>query len=147
MKAAWVAVVFVIAGGVGLLVIWSKRQRSIKALDARESLDDEVFYARYYADSKLPEALVVQLRHEVAETLKVPAAKLRPEHRFGEQIGTYWITSDDLDVLASKGQDRAKSLGLTADLQKFNTVDDYIRCFARPTITTNNEPYQDAVNW
>jgi hypothetical protein len=100
-------------------------------LDARESFDDETFYARYYADSSLPKALVIQLRREVAETLKLPAAKLRPDDRFGKQIGVHWITSDDLDVLANKGRNRAKALGLTVDLHKINTLDEYIRCFAK----------------
>jgi hypothetical protein len=120
-----------IAVGLGVLIPWLRRSRSTAILDARESLDDEAFYGRYYAESKLPKPLVSELRQEVAETLKVPAAKLRPEDRFGKQIGTYWITSDDLDVLAAKGRNRAKALGLTVDLQKLSTVDDYIRCFTQ----------------
>jgi hypothetical protein len=120
-----------IAAGLGVLIPWLRRRRSAAVLEARESLDDEAFYGRYYAESKLPKALVSELRHEVAETLKVPAAKLRPDDRFGRQIGTYWITSEDLDVLAVKGRNRAKALGLTVDLQKLNTVDEYIRCFAK----------------
>jgi hypothetical protein len=101
------------------------------ALDARDSLDDEAFYARYYADSHLPKALVGQLRREVAETLKVPAAKLRPNDRFGMQIGVHWIISDDLDALADKGRNRAKALGLEVDLSNIHTLDEYIRCFAK----------------
>lgn len=110
---------------------WLRRRRLAAALESRESLDDEAFYGRYYAESKLPKGLVIELRHEVAETLKVPAEKLRPGDRFGEQIGTYWITSDELDVLAVKGRNRAKSLGLSVDLKKLATVDEYIRCFAK----------------
>ena len=119
-----------IAAFLGVLIPWLRRRRSA-ALKGRESLDDEAFYGRYYAESKLPKTLVSELRHEVAETLKVPAAKLRPDDRFGKQIGTYWITSEDLDVLAAKGRNRAKALGLSVDLQKLNTVDEYIRCFAK----------------
>jgi hypothetical protein len=125
----------VVAAGFGVVIPWLRRRRSASALEARESLDDEAFYARYYAEAKLPKALVGELRHEVAETLKVPVAKLRPEDRFGKQIGAYWITSEDLDVLAAKGRNRAKDLGLTVDLQRLNTVDDYIRCFANPAAT------------
>jgi len=120
-----------VAAGLGVLVPWLRRRRSAAALEGRESLDDEAFYGHYYAESKLPKTLVSELRHEVAETLKVPAAKLRPDDRFGKQIGTYWITSEDLDVLAAKGRNRAKALGLSVDLQKLNTVDEYIRCFAK----------------
>lgn len=119
--------------GMSILFPWLRRRRSAAVLEGRESLDDETFYVRYYAESKLPKAAVGEVRREIAETLKVPAAKLRPEDRFGKQIGTYWITSEDLDVLAAKGRDRAKALGLAVDLQKLKTVDDYIRCFARPS--------------
>jgi|HubBroStandDraft_1064217.scaffolds.fasta_scaffold302818_2 hypothetical protein len=131
MEKVWILAALIIAGGLGALIPWSKRRRSIRVLDARESFDDETFYARYYADSSLPKALVIQLRREVAETLKLPAAKLRPDDRFGKQIGVHWITSDDLDVLANKGRNRAKALGLTVDLHKINTLDEYIRCFAK----------------
>ena len=120
-----------LAAGLGVLIPWLRRRRSVAALEGRESLDDEAFYGRYYAESKIPKTLVSELRHEVAETLKVPTAKLRPEDRFGKQIGTYWITSEDLDVLAAKGRNRAKALGLSVDLQKLNTVDEYIRCFEK----------------
>jgi hypothetical protein len=130
MNGTLVIAAAAIAAGLGVLVPWFRRRRSVANLEGREPLDDETFYGRYYAESKLPKALVSELRQEVAETLKVPAAKLRPEDRFGKQIGTYWITSDDLDVLAAKGRDRAKRLGLTVDLQKLGTVDEYIRCFA-----------------
>jgi hypothetical protein len=120
-----------ILAGLGVVIPWLRRRQSGAALEGRESLDDEAFYARYYAESNLTKVLVGELRHEVAETLKVPAAKLRPEDRFGKQMGTYWITSEDLDVLATKGRNRAKALGLAVDLQKLNTLDDYIRSFAK----------------
>lgn len=131
MKTTFVIVAVAIAGGIGMLVPWLRRRRALRALNGRESLGDDAIYARYYAEAQLPKALVLQLWHEVSETLKVPAAKLRPEDRFGKEVGTYWITSDDLDVLAAKGRDRAKTLGLTVDLEKLSTVDAYIRCFAK----------------
>jgi hypothetical protein len=37
----------------------------------------------------LPKGLVLQLLHEVAETLKVQATKLRPADRFGKEIGNH----------------------------------------------------------
>jgi len=60
----------------------------------------------------------------------VPAERLRPNDRFGKDVGVYWITSDELDELAAKGRKRAKELGLTVDLEKLSTVDEYVRCFA-----------------
>lgn len=120
------------AGVFGGMLSWLQRRRSLAALESRESLDDERFYNQYYANSTLPKSLVVELRHEVADALKVPVQKLRPDDRFGKDIGTYWIISDNLDMLAVKGRNRAKALGRVVDLQKLNTVDDYIRCFAAP---------------
>jgi len=119
--------------GMSVLFPWLRRRRSAAVLEGRESLDDEAFYGRYYTGMNLPKTLVSELRREIAETLRVPAPKLRPEDRFGEQIGTFWITSEDLDVLSAKGRNRAKALGLVVDLQKLKTVDDYIRCFAKPS--------------
>jgi hypothetical protein len=121
----------VIIGMLGVMVRWARRRRLAAALEGRESLDDQAFYGRYYAESKLPKDLVIELRREVVETLRVSAEKLQPGDRFGEQIGTYWTTSDDLDVLAAKGRNRAKALGLSVDLKKLATVDEYIRCFAK----------------
>lgn len=118
-------------GGLSMLMLWSRRRRALTVLNGRASLDDDAIYTRYYTEAQLPKTLVLQLWHEVAETLKVPVAKLRPEDRFGKEIGTYWITSDDLDALATKGRNRAKTLGLTVDFEKINTVDAYIRCLAK----------------
>lgn len=127
-----VVAALVIAGGIGMLIPWWRRRRALASLNDRESLNDDVIYTRYYAETQLPKPLVLQLWHEVSETLKVSAAKLRPDDLFGKEIGTYWITSEDLDVLAAKGRDRAKKLGLVVDFEKLNTVDAYIRAFAKP---------------
>ena len=59
----------------------------------------------------------------------MPADRLRPDDRFGKEVGVYWITSDDLDALAAKGRKRANECGLTVDLEKLATVDEYVRCF------------------
>jgi hypothetical protein len=115
----------------GLIVLWWKRSAARRGLMTRESLDDDAVYSRFYAGSGLPNGQVLQLWHEIAETLGVPSGRLRPEDRFGKNVGTYWITSDALDVLAAKGRQRAKQLGLTIDLKQIATVDQYVRCFAR----------------
>jgi hypothetical protein len=84
MKAIWIFIGVVVAGGLALVVSWLRRYRASRELRPRESLDDEAIYASYYAESNLPKALVLQLWHEVAETLKVPASQLRPGDRFGK---------------------------------------------------------------
>jgi len=114
-----------------MLFSWLRRYRASAELRQRESLDDEAIYASYYAEANLPKALVLQLWHEVAETLKVSASQLRPGDRFGREIGAYAITSEDLDVLAAKGRQRAKAVGASIDLESLNSVDDYVRCFGK----------------
>lgn len=119
---------------VGLAVSWWKQKAARRDLESRERLDDEGVYSRYYATSGLPKDQVLELWHEVADTLRVPAGQLRPEDRFGKNVGAYWITSDDLDVLAAKGRNRAQQLGLAVDFGQLGTVDQYVRCFARGEI-------------
>jgi hypothetical protein len=122
-------VVALACGGLALLVAWLRRRRASAALSEREPLDDDAIYARCYAGSQLSRALVQELWHEVALHLQVPASRLRPDDRFGREIGIYVITSEALDVLAARGRERAKALGVSIDLQNLNTVDDYVRCF------------------
>ena len=110
---------------------WLRRRAALKVLETRESLSEDAVYERYYASTSLPKERVVELWNEVATTLRVPASKVRPEDRFGKEVGAYWITSDDLDALAAKGRRRAKSSGLNIDFEKLATVDEYVKALAR----------------
>lgn len=131
MNGIWIAIAALAAGVAGVGIPHLRRRRALAQLEARESLEADAFYERFYAATQFPRAAVLQLLQEVADTLHVPAAKLRPDDRFGKDIGTYWITSDHLDLLEVKGRERAKALGLSVDFQSLKTLDDYIRCFAR----------------
>jgi hypothetical protein len=127
---------FIVAGAVmiaslGVAVPRRRRQLALKALLAREALDDDAVYSRFYAGAGLSKSEVLKSWHDIADTLRVPAERLRPDDRFGTDVGVYWITSDELDELAEKGRKRAKELGLTVDPEKLSTVDEYVRCFAR----------------
>ncbi len=134
MSVSALVTLAVLIAVLGLAVLWWKQKAARRDLEPRERLDDEGVYSRYYATSGLPKARVLELWHEVAETLRVPAGQLRPEDRFGKNVGAYWITGDDLDVLAAKGRNRAQQLGLTVDFGQLGTVDQYVRCFARGEI-------------
>ncbi len=131
MQIAIAVVAAALLGGAGLMVPWLRRRRASAAINARESLGDDAVYARYYSPAALPRELVRELWHEVADTLQVAPDKLRPEDRFGKEVGAHWITSEDLDALAAKGRERAKSQGTKVDLEKLQTVDAYVRSFAR----------------
>jgi hypothetical protein len=115
----------------GVAIPWRRRQLATKKLLMRDALDDESIYSRFYASSGLSKSEVLRVWHEIADSLRVPADRLRPDDRFGKEIGAYWITSDDLDVLAEKGRKRANELGLSVDLSKLSTVDAYVRHLVR----------------
>lgn len=96
-------------------------------LQARQVLDDNALYSRYYADSGIPQARVLELWHEVASALRVSPGLLRPEDQFGKDIGAWSITSEDLDYLGQLAIKRAKVDGKSIDLQAIKSVDDYVR--------------------
>jgi hypothetical protein len=129
-----------VAAVVGFVFPWQRRQQALNRLLARQALDDNAVYSAFYESAGLPKDKVLEIWHEIAETLRVPADRLRPADQFGTDIGVYWILSDDLDVLASKGRDRAKHDGLAVDLQDIRTVDNYIRCFAAATPAQSKTP-------
>lgn len=93
----------------------------------REILDENALYSRFYADSGISQARVLELWHEVASALRVSAGLLRPEDQFGKDIGAWSITSEDLDYLGQLAIKRAKREGRSIDLQAIKSVDDYVR--------------------
>lgn len=112
--------------------LWHKRE--VADLSRRDSISMDDVYARYYATSGLSEVSVIEVWQEVAKTLDLPPGKLRPGDRFGHDVGTYLLTSDELDTLSELGAERARRLGIEVDLQKIYTVDEYARALARPSV-------------
>jgi hypothetical protein len=51
--------------------------------------------------------------------------------RFGKDVGSYLITSDDLDALFERAQRRAQQLHIVVDFAKVTTVDALVRALAR----------------
>ncbi len=121
----------VVLGGIGA---WSAhrrlRRRVLEVIECRDELDDQDIYSAFYGDSGLPQSSVRDAWHEIADSLKLPAGKIRPTDRFGKDIGIYLITSPDLDTLHERGVRRAKQLGLRPDFEAVRTVDDYVRVLA-----------------
>ena len=99
-------------------------------LQERQILDDGALYLRYYADSGISQARVLELWHEVASALRVSPGLLRPEDQFGKDIGAWSITSEDLDYLSQLAIKRAKASGRSIDLQTIKSVDDYVRALS-----------------
>lgn len=127
----WIAVIGAVAlAAVGFAIRSKKATQCLSALETREALSDDEIYQRFYAASGLSKAAVIDVWHEVARVLRVPAERLQPTDRFGKDIGVHWITSGELDVLGVVAQERAKRQGLTVDLALIETVDDYVKRLA-----------------
>lgn len=123
------AFAFAVGGGAELLHR-KRRQASLRALSERESLADIEIYRQFYAGGNFDEAAVRSAWNEIAETLRVPADKLRPTDKFGTDIGVWFITSDELDTLAELAAQRAARRGREVDISAIATVDDYVKAFA-----------------
>jgi len=129
--SVWIAAIGAIAlAAVGFAFRSRKKRQSLSALVRREALSDNEIYQHFYADSGLSKVAVMDVWHEVARVLCVPAERLRPTDRFGKDVGAYWITSEELDALGVVAQERAKRQGLTIDLASMETVDNYVKRLA-----------------
>jgi hypothetical protein len=129
--AFWIGIVvfgFAIAASIASFVF--ARQRGMRFFEERSPLSDDEIYRQYFAESGFPQPLVLELWHEVADGLHLPAGKLRPTDRFGQELAGYWITSDELDGLAQIAAARARRQGFTLNLAEVKTLDEYVRRFA-----------------
>jgi hypothetical protein len=131
MLSTFLVVGAALIAGCGFAIPWWRQRAAVKQLLDREALADDVIYEKFYASAGLSKSEVLEIWHDVADVLRVPANRLRPNDRFGKEVGVYWITSEDLDVLAAKGRERAKKQGRTVNLEKLGTVDEYVRCFSK----------------
>jgi hypothetical protein len=117
-----------------LLAAWAlstlPHRRELKRLNQRESIGDEEVYRRYYADSGLSKVSVREVWMEIATTLRAPPDKLRPTDRFGKDVGTYLVTSEELDDLFELAQCPAKRRQVNLAAERLVTVDDYVRALA-----------------
>ena len=128
---AWLALTSaLLLGSLGFTVRRLIKPKAESLLEDREALTDDEIYQRFYASSGLEREAVAGLWHEVAHILRVPADRLRPTDEFGKDIGAYWITSEELDVLGETARRRANRKGAAVDLASIRTVDDYVRQLA-----------------
>lgn len=113
---------------IGTLLMYAKSKRRTKMkLRERQDLNDDELYLQFYSNSGISQAKVMELWHEVADALKVAPGQLRPDDEFGKDIGTWSVTSEDLDYLGQLALKRAKIVGRSIDLQAIKSVDDYVR--------------------
>lgn len=122
---------FAVALGGGAVLLRRKRSNAgLHALSQRISLTEAEIYSQFYAGRNLDESAVRSAWNEIAETLRVPADKLRPTDKFGTDIGVWSITSEELDTLGELAAQRAARQGKEVDFAALATVDDYVRAFA-----------------
>jgi hypothetical protein len=130
--SAWnIGALLLIAVGV-FSIPYLSRKKELRRLSERDSLQLEELYARYYADSGLSRKSFLEVWNKIADTLAVPAEKLRPADRFGEDIGVYVGVSDKLDTLSELAHERAERRRIQVRLETLATVDDYVRTLAEP---------------
>lgn len=123
-----------IAAFTATIVIWRlrKSRSMLRWLDLRESLSDDEIFERYYFDRGLEKKAVLEIWHEIADTLGLPAAQLRPTDRFGQDIGAYLLTSEAIDALSTLALKRCKRQGLALNLSTIKTVDEYVVTMVSP---------------
>ncbi|AXW22529.1 hypothetical protein [Ralstonia solanacearum] len=130
MNLILIAAFAIAIGGGAALLRKNRRQHSLGALSDRESLSDVEIYKQFYAGGNFDEAAVRSAWNEVADTLRVPADKLRPTDKFGTDIGVWSFTSEELDTLGELAAQRAARQGKEIDIAALATVDDYVKAFA-----------------
>jgi len=127
----WGLIMVSIIGALTILVNFIfQRRRESDVFGKRSFLSDQIIYDNYYATSGLSAPIVTELWHEVAEKCGISFGKLRPTDRFGEEIGSYLITSEKLDSLGLVAMERSRKLKMEIDLSTIKTVDDYIKSFS-----------------
>jgi hypothetical protein len=119
-----------VAAGVGYVANRAIRHKTAKRLAARETLADGDVYQRFYVSSGYAPEQVAELWHEIAQELHVLPEKMRPDDKFGKDIGVSWINDKELKSLHGLAAQRAQLLGLAVDPASIATVDAYVRCFA-----------------
>ena len=107
----------------------------------RKPLESDDFYEKFYADSGLPRALVLELLQEVGDSVEIVPTLLRPQDRILVELSdlkSLKPADGGLAEVTFAAQRRQKKLGVTVDITKIQTVDDYIRRFGALEVSTRN---------
>ena len=115
-----------------LMPEYVEERRVLSVLRSREFLSDDEIYRSFYASSGLDKESVMELWHEIAKTLGISEGYLRPNDKFGKDIGYQAVFTNELDDLSYIALHRIKEQQLSVDLSLVLTVDDYVKSFARP---------------
>jgi hypothetical protein len=118
-----------ILGVIVFLAIEDRFKR--RATVGRSNLTGVQIYETYFKDFGYVKDDVLQLWYEIADALEIKAGLLRPQDRFGKDVGGGFVLTPELDLLTELAIERTERQGLTIDLEAIETVDDYVKMFAR----------------
>jgi hypothetical protein len=120
-------VLFMMIGALVWGAEWYVRAQKLERILSRSSLSEDSIYERYYADSGVDKNAILGAWNEISVALKIPSGKLRPNDRFGRDIGWRLIVTDELDGLFEEAHRRLRRLSVSTDFTKIYTVDQYVR--------------------
>ena len=104
-----------------------------KRFEGRESLAMDDIYNKFYSDSNLRKAQVIEEWLFVAESLDLDPSRLRPTDKFKGELGPvkgYYCPSE-FDDLDEKVYIKKKEFNTASKKLSFDTLDDYIRFICR----------------
>jgi len=120
-----------LAALVGTTAVWwlQRRSESRRCFEKREEVDLDPIYFSFFAHRCLPRHLVLELWCEVADSLAVPAGKLRPSDRFDEELAfSGWGFDDEVGRLVHAERHRLERGGVLEahGIDEIQTVGGYI---------------------
>jgi len=136
----WIFGLIAVGGAVLLWEFIPRRRRNERFKDREELAMDSIFN-QFFAQARLPKALVVELWNEVANALGVPPGKLRPADRFDKELAPVkgWGFDDDIVEVCWAAERRLKKLGMKAEHSDVRTLGDYVEYFCALAGQKQNE--------
>ncbi len=110
-----------------IFAIWHINYLKAKIFSRRQSLSDDDIYNKFYYGTKLPKNKVLSKWKMVSKILKIPADKLLPTDKFGEELGPYWFVGDPLDELEIIAKRNFKANGIDGSKISIRNLDEYIK--------------------
>src|SRR5579883_2251194 len=124
-----------VAAVVGFLrMMRTIRRTKIARLRDRQALSDDQFFANFYATARLSKQDVLALRAEIANAIEMPVGLLRPQDRFSVELADckgMAPMDGGLAELTFTAERRKKATRHDLNIATLQSVDDYIRAFAR----------------
>ena len=123
-------VFFTLAYGIVHMLASRDEKKMLSILQKRQLLTDDEIYHGFYASRGIDKKHVLELWHEIANVLEIKAGYMRPDDKFGKDIGLpIFGINDALDELGNIALHRAEKQGISVNPPSIATVDDYVKHF------------------